>query len=83
MATTPVKTANSWLAVLMAAKVRPPDVVPKGFKTIEQIAEETGGSITATRKSVKAAVKAGAIECQKFNVQSSQKTYPVIHYRIL
>ena len=86
MATTNLKkapTPNDWLAVLSAASTRTPDVVPKGFKTIDQIAEETGSSITTTRKNVRAAVKAGAVECQRFNIGAGQKIYPTTHYRIL
>jgi predicted transcriptional regulator len=76
-------TANDWLAVLSMASARTPDVVPAGYKTIDQLAAETGASITTTRTRIRAAVKAGAVECQKFNVQSGQKTYPTSHYRIL
>ena len=76
-------TANDWLAVLAAASARTPDVVPPGYKTIDQLAEETGASVTTTRTRIRAAVKLGAVECQKFNVQSGQKTYPTSHYRIL
>jgi hypothetical protein len=77
------KTPNDWLAVLTAANARTPDVLPPGFGTIEQIAEQTGKSITTTRKEMKAAIKAGVVEHQKFNVGTAQKTYPTTHYRIL
>lgn len=77
------KTTQDWLAVLTAANARTPDVVPPGYGTIEQIAEETGKSITTIRKEIKAAIKAGVVEHQKFNVGTAQKTYPTSHYRIL
>ena len=79
----PEKTAINWLAVLSAANAKTPDIVPAGFSTIEQIAEETGKSITTTRKDMKAALRAGTVEQQKFNVQSGEKPYPTNHYRIL
>jgi predicted transcriptional regulator len=84
MATTTLKkTANDWLSVLAAANAKTPDVVPPGYATIEQIAEETGKSITTTRQSMKAAIKAGVVESKKFLLAVGQKTYPTTHYRIL
>ena len=79
----PEKTAINWLAVLSAANAKTPDIVPAGFATIEQIAEETGKSITTTRQSMKAAIKAGVVESKKFLLAVGQKTYPTTHYRIL
>jgi predicted transcriptional regulator len=79
----PSKTANDWLAVLAAANVKTPDIVPAGFATIEQIAEETGKSVTTSRQSMKAAIKSGVVEAQKFLVAVGHKTYPTTHYRIL
>lgn len=81
--TTPSKTANDWLTILSAANAKTPDVVPAGFSTIEQIAEETGKSITTSRQQMKAAIKAGVVESKKFLVSVGHKTYPTTHYRIL
>jgi hypothetical protein len=77
------KTPNDWAAVLTAANVKTPDVVPVGFDTIEQIAEETGKSVTTTRQDMKAAIKSGAVESKKFLVSVGHKTYPTTHYRIV
>jgi len=81
--TTPEKTANDWLTVLAQANAKTPDIVPPGFATIEQIAENTGKSITTTRHDIKAALRAGTVEQQKFLVAVGLKTYPTTHYRIL
>ena len=79
----PDKTANDWLSVLAQANAKTPDIVPPGFATIEQIAENTGKSITTTRHDIKAALKSGVVEAQKFLVAVGLKTYPTTHYRIL
>jgi hypothetical protein len=84
MASTSIKkTPNDWAAVLTAANVKTPDIVPPGFATIEQIAEETGKSITTTRHDMKAAIKSGVVEAKKFLVSVGHKTYPTTHYRIV
>jgi predicted transcriptional regulator len=80
---TPEKTANDWLTVLAQANAKTPDVVPPGYSTIEQIAEETGKSVTTSRQNMKAALKAGVVESKKFLVAVGLKTYPTTHYRIL
>jgi hypothetical protein len=77
------KTPNDWATVLTAANVKTPDVVPSGFATIEQIAEETGKSVTTTRQDMKAAIKSGMVESKKFLVAVGLKTYPTNHYRII
>jgi hypothetical protein len=79
----PLKTANDWLSVLAAANAKTPDVVPPGYATIEQIAEQTSKSVTTSRQSMKAALKSGAVESKKFLVAVGHKTYPTTHYRIL
>lgn len=84
MASTSIKkTPNDWAAVLTAANVKTPDVVPIGFKTIEQVSEETGKSLTTTRHDMKAAIKSGVVEAKKFLVSVGIKNYPTTHYRIV
>jgi predicted transcriptional regulator len=82
MATTPVKTANDWLKVLASAGKRVADEVPPGFKTVAQIAKETGKSNSQTNKHLREAVKLGLVETRKFNVPAGEKLYPTPHFRI-
>jgi len=81
--TIPSKTPNDWLAVLSAASKGVPDVVPPGYQTLAQIAQETGKSVTRARECVKAALKAGVVEAAKFSIDTGDKLYPATHYRIL
>jgi hypothetical protein len=83
MATAPVKTANDWLGILSSAGKKVPDEVPPGFKTVAQIAKETGKSNCQTNKTLREAVKLGLVERRKFVITTGYKLYPVPHFRIL
>lgn len=76
-------TTNDWLAVLSQAGRKNPDVIPTGFKTIEQIAKETGKSLTMTRMSVKEALNQGLVEEVKLKIGTDTHLYPTAHYRII
>ena len=77
-------TPNDWLAVLAAAGKKTPDIIPPGYKTIEQIAAETGKSVTMTRLNIKQARTLGLIEELKLKVGGGEgKLYPTTHYRIV
>jgi hypothetical protein len=82
MATAPVKTPNDWLAILSSAGKRVADEVPPGFKTVAEIANETGKSTSQTTKHLREALKLGLVETRKFNVPAGEKLYPVPHFRI-
>ena len=58
------------------------DEVPSGFKTIAEIAKETGKSDSQTRKYIREAVKMGLVEEAKFKVATGNKLYPTPHFRI-
>jgi predicted transcriptional regulator len=89
MATTHLKkpkanmTPNDWLAVLAQASKQIADEVPEGFKTVAQIAKETGKSNSQTAKYLREAVNLGLVEDAKFKVATGNKIYPVPHFRIL
>jgi predicted transcriptional regulator len=76
------KTANDWLAVLAQASKQIADEVPAGFKTVAQIAKETGKSNSQTGKYLKEAVKIGLVEEVRYRVPTGNKIYPVPHFRI-
>jgi len=88
MATTHLKkptdqmTGNDWLSVLAQASKGVADDVPAGFKTLAEIAKETGKSDSQTRKYIREAVKMGLVEESKFRVRTGNKIYPTPHYRI-
>jgi hypothetical protein len=81
--TTLKKTPNDWLAVLSEAGKKVADIVPPGFKTVDQIAQETGKSVTMTRLYVREALKQKLVEETKLKVEAGGKLYPTFHYRIL
>ena len=89
MATAPLKkpkadmTPNDWLAVLARASLKTADEVPEGYKTVAQIAKETGKSNSRTNKTLREAVKQGLVETRRFNIPTGDKLYPVPHFRIL
>jgi len=77
------RSATDWLAVLAEAGKKAADVVPCGFKTVDQIAQETGKSVTMTRLYVREALKQKLVEETKLKVEAGGKLYPTFHYRIL
>lgn len=79
--TIPERSANDWLSVLAAGQ-HTPEVVPHGWKTTDQVAQETGKSASTTRLMLKNAMSKGLVDCQKFRIMTGDKRYPVPHYRI-
>jgi hypothetical protein len=76
-------TPNQWLSVMKEAGQKKADVVPEGWSTIAQIAEETKKSDSRTRLLIKEAIKLGTVEESKFSVLTGNKLYPTTHYRIV
>jgi|LakMenEpi03Aug12_release.lakeMendotaPanAssembly.Ray.scaffolds.fasta_scaffold17186_2 hypothetical protein len=70
-----------WCEVL--AEDKPVDQVPEGWKTVKQLAEDLGKSVTATKILVALALKRGAVESRRYRVRSAQKVYPVTHYKLV
>ena len=82
MATAPIKTANEWLKVLSSAGKRVADEVPEGYKTVAQIAKETGKSSSQTTKHLREALKLGLVETRRFTIETGDKLYPVPHIEL-
>lgn len=79
MATTGV---NHWLKdIQIALDKRRVDVVPKGWKTSEQLAKETGRTTSTVRKIIIQARKAGLIEEKTFRIKCGKVIYPIKHCR--
>lgn len=76
------QSASKWLGILSRAAKKTADEVPKGFKTVAQIARATNRGESQTRKYLKEAVKLGLAEERKFSVDVGSKLYPTPHYRI-
>lgn len=55
--------------------------VPAGWQTAQQIASESGKSISRTGEVLRAAVWAGLVEVRPFRIRTGGKVYPVPHYR--
>lgn len=76
-------TVSEWVSAFGQAE-KMSRVVPEGWKTIRQIAEETGRSVCSTHKHVKGLACEGKVEVRKFMVPTdSRGYYPVPHYRIV
>jgi hypothetical protein len=60
-----------------AKKIQP---VPKGFKTVRQIAEENGMSLAAADRRVRILVRAGKWERRDLWVMSGEYVRPTPHY---
>ncbi len=56
-------------------------VVPKGWKTAQDIAAETGYSLSQTGQLIRRACKAGALEMRKFKVSFGGTMRTIQHYK--
>lgn len=74
----------SWAdALASASRDRPVDTVPRGWKTCQQIAAETGRSASHTVAILADLVARGKAECRKFRVKTTSRVMPIQHYRLL
>ena len=55
--------------------------VPDGWKTVKQLAKETGMSEVHTRKLVAKGIESGTVDVRKFKIQTITRLMPVPHYR--
>lgn len=76
---TPMK---DWLKLIQDHILAKPDKVPKGWKTVAQIAKETGKGEDRARKIVCNLRKQGLVEVRKFTVLHETGTFRIPHYRI-
>ena len=75
-------SANQWAKIISEAHSNKIDVVPDGWNTIKQIAEQTKAPIKTTHTKIMQLVKDGKVEMKKFRV--TQETYARLtpHYKI-
>lgn len=59
-------------------------VVPDGFKTLKQIADEIGRTTSATHHLVAQLIREGRAEMRKFRIPTPGRgLYPTQHYRVI
>ena len=73
--------ASAWAAAL-AQIATPPDVVPSGWKTAQQIAAKTGVPVPTLQQKLKRLLATGKAERKMFRVRLAQQTRPVPHYKL-
>lgn len=78
-------TVNDWQNALAQVKGVKADVVPSGWKTARQIAEETKTSYSmSASRIVGPLILAGMAECKKFRILTpSGIIRPIPHYRLI
>ena len=55
--------------------------VPSDWKTVKQLAKESGMSEVHTRKLVAKGIEDGTVDVRKFKIQTITRLMPVPHYR--
>lgn len=79
--------ANEWALtiskVLSQGRKSISDVIPKGFKTYSQIAEESGRSLTRCHIYLNKGVKLGLVEKRMFRAKCGNCIKPVAFYKII
>jgi hypothetical protein len=58
------------------------DVVPPGWFTAIQIAEQSGKSYVTTTERIRRMIKQGRVERKNFTIQLEQRVRPVPHYKL-
>ena len=58
------------------------DVVPEGWKTVQQLADEWQFSVSHTSRLITMGVRKGLIEVKRFRITNGNRgVFPVQHYR--
>lgn len=73
--------AAAWNAALQDIP-KPVDIVPEGWLTSEQIAEQTNTPKSSLRKSLTQLIKIGRCEQKMFRILLNKNVRPVPHYRL-
>ena len=73
---------TDWAKALESV-VEPTDVVPEGFYTVVELADQLHLSISSVRRKIYMMRKEGKVEVKRFRRQGPAKVYPVDHYKIL
>jgi len=72
--------SSEWFDVLAAANSGDDDEVPEGWKTVREIAAETGYSEHHTWKQLRQLHEQGKIERRRFKICTGTTVRPVPHY---
>lgn len=75
------KNNLDWLNQLREEFSGRPVSVPDGWKTIKQLAKESGMSEVHTRKVVATGIENGTVEVKKFKIKTITRLMPVPHYK--
>lgn len=73
---------NDWAAAIASHMASRADVVPPGWKSVAQIADELGRSISHTSKCIRGMIASGGAEVRTFTVQVGDACRRVPHYRV-
>ena len=74
---------SSEIDLLNSALSGKPDMVPAGYKTVSQLANQWGLSYSHCSRRLREGVIAGIVSVKKFRVHNGQRgLYPVPHYRL-
>ena len=77
----PPRALTDWAKALESV-VEPTDVVPDGFYTVVELADQLHLSISSVRRKIYMMRKEGKIEVKRFRRQGPAKVYPVDHFKI-
>jgi len=72
-----------WTELLADVRSENQNPAPKGWKTIREVARETGYSDAHTSKLLMKAVDEGKAEVKKFHIDQGYRYYPTRHFRML
>ena len=81
MKTKPDSDLAKWCAVL-AEVTCPVDVVPPGWRTIQQISKQTKVPVPTLQQKIHRLLSTGQAERKMFRVRLTVKTRPVPHYKL-
>lgn len=73
---------SEWKALLSKNITERSEVVPPGWKTIPEVAQEINLSVITARAKLNQWVKAGAIERRQFRVAGNYNSAKIWHYRM-
>ena len=76
-------SANEWAMAIMEASSKNEDIVPKEFKTRQQIGKEINLGTSQTNKIIKNLIECGKAERRSFKIKQSNGVHPIAHYKII
>lgn len=78
----PSRDLTEWAEALESI-VEPTDVVPEGFYTVTELADQLHLSLSSVRRKIYTMRKEGTVEVKRFRRQGPAKVYPADHYRMV